>query len=414
MRPARLAWVATAAHLGRSPGTAEVHLGNLYDLLLAVSLAVPLQLLAACSASRAPVPDSGPRCPPPAFIDALDAGRMDGGVLIATLAGGACGDSAGSIGPLGGFRFSGGEGLGVDSVGAIYLSDADNNRIWKITNGQATVLAGNGIAGFSDGTGGPNGTAEFDSPRGIAVDSEGGIIVADLRNLRIRKVDPSGLVTTIAGNGDAGDADGPADLATLRMPTALTAAWNGTIYFVDEDRIRSISPSGWVSTLAGDGKYGVVDGTGAGDGGAEFALPSAIALDDAGYLYVTDLVIRRIDPANGSVTTFSGAIPLYGPFSDAYADGSAAVAEFGRTSGLVWAPDGLLYVADTGNGAIRAVDGSGAVHTLVMGNYRQPCFADGPPPTATLSLWGIALARDGNPLVIDDTVCAIREVFLPN
>jgi hypothetical protein len=373
-----------------------------------------LPLLAACSA-KPPAPDAGPQCPPPLFINALDAGPIDGGVLVATYAGGVCGDASGSIGPLGSLQFGGIGGIAIDAEGAIYLADHENSRIWKIVGGQGVVLAGNGTAGFADGSGGSTGTAEFNLPMGLTVDRAGRVYVADLRNGRIRLIDPAGVVTTLAGDGTRAVVDGPALEAQFVAPIGVALASDGTVYVVDEDGndVREIRSDGTVSTLAGNGTLGFMDGSGGRDGGAEFFGPTAIALDDAGYVYVTDAAIRRVDPITGQVTTFSGVLPPGFPIlTRGDVDGPPDVAQFDRPSSLAWGADGLLYVTDS---AIRTVDSAGYVRTLVDGNRPPyPCntdYSDGPAGVASLGLGSIAAMDGGNLLFLDD-LCTLREVFL--
>lgn len=187
-------------------------------------------------------------------------------------------------------RFDNPTDLAVDSVGNIFVADYGNNRIRKISpEGVVTTLAGSGLAGYIDGT---DTSARFNGPSGIALDPIGNIYVADKINNRIRKINPSGVVTTFAGSGgigflNAGFADGVGNVARFNQPTGLSVDVAGIVYVADlgNNRIRKINLAGMVSTLAGSGTYDYVDGIGT---NARFSFPSNIAVDSAGNVYVAD------------------------------------------------------------------------------------------------------------------------------
>lgn len=176
-------------------------------------------------------------------------------------------------------------GVAVDALGNVYVADKGNQRIRKITAaGVVTTLAGNGTAGFSEGTGSQ---AKFDRPEGVTVDPQGNVYVADWNNQRVRKINTSNVVTTFAGNGTAGYADGTGSQATFNGPDGVGVDLDGNIYVADRynNRIRKITPSGVVSTLAGTGATGLSDGTGA---LASFNNPYTLTSDIMGNLYVGD------------------------------------------------------------------------------------------------------------------------------
>ena len=188
-------------------------------------------------------------------------------------------------------RFNYPDDLAVDGAGNVYVADSGNHRIRKIgPNGVVTSLAGSGEEGYADG---PGADAQFNNPQGVAVDGAGNVYVADGGNHRIRKISPDGMVTTLAGSGEEGYADGPAMEAKFNNPGGLAANAAGNIYVADinNHRIRKISPEGIVTTLAGSGKRGYADGPG---WQAQFSYPGAVALDAAGNLYVADLSNLRI------------------------------------------------------------------------------------------------------------------------
>ena len=177
------------------------------------------------------------------------------------------------------------------SSGNIYVADSQNNRIIKL-NSSGTVLAiyGQTTGAFADG----NGTAaRFNYPEGLAVDNNGIVYVADTQNQRIRKIDTAGNVTTIAGNGTAGFADGNGTAAQFKSPGALTVSSSGVIYVADtqNQRIRKIDTAGNVTTIAGSGTAGFADDSGT---SAMFNGPNSIVIASDGKLYVCDTANHRI------------------------------------------------------------------------------------------------------------------------
>jgi sugar lactone lactonase YvrE len=196
--------------------------------------------------------------------------------------------------------------VAVDSTGNVYVADSANSRIRKIdTSGNVTTFAGNGQYGPQDGTGGPNGTAELFGPAGVAVDGSGNVYVADTLNERICKIDPSGNVTTVAGEYQPGTpgtpsyADGPGGTARFSSPTGLAVTAIGIIYVADtgNNRIREIDTAGYVTTVAGNGQSAVEDGTLGASGTAGFSQLGELILDGNGTLYASDDdQIRKIVP----------------------------------------------------------------------------------------------------------------------
>jgi sugar lactone lactonase YvrE len=225
---------------------------------------------------------------------------------------------------------------------SVYVTDSDNNRIRLIAGGQVTTVAGSGTAGYVDGAAA---TAQFNQPRGLAVNSAGTIYVAEYSNHTIRAI-AGGQVTTLAGNGTAGSADGPVASARFSYPRDVAVDGAGTIYVADSGnhKIRVIS-GGQVSTLAGFGVAGFVDGAAA---SARFNAPYAVALGAGGKVYVADKSNHRIRLiSGGQVTTLAGGTPA------GFVDGPAATARFNEPSGLAADGSGQVYVADHLNSAIR-------------------------------------------------------------
>ncbi|HEY6142187.1 MAG TPA: gliding motility-associated C-terminal domain-containing protein [Flavobacterium sp.] len=239
-------------------------------------------------------------------------------------------------------------GVATDALGYLYVADTNNCKIRKISpTGVVTTLAGSGTIGASDGIGA---AASFYYPFGLAVDALGNVYVADNGNSKIRKITPSGVVTTFAGNGATGTADGTGTNAQFYAPYAITIDATGNLYVADAGNlnIRKITPAGVVTTLAGSGVIGAADGTGT---ASSFNSPVGIAVDNLGNLFVSDRDnnnIRTITPA-GVVTTLVGS-GLMGA-----TDGIGTAASFDAPVGLAVDNSGYLYVSEIGNHKIRKI-----------------------------------------------------------
>jgi sugar lactone lactonase YvrE len=239
-------------------------------------------------------------------------------------------------------------GVAVDSSGSIYVADSNTYSIKKVTpDGVVTAtLAGNGTRGYVDG---PGSTAEFNSPNGLAVDANNNVYVADTNYHVIRKITPAGVVSTFAGSGgSSGFIDGAGSAARFNTPTGIAVDGNGNLFVADwgNNAIREISPTGSVTTLAGNGTAGYHDGTGP---GAEFNKPDGVSVDASGIVYVTDYwnhVIRAITP--GRVVT-----TLAGNGTSGFLNGAAATAEFAYPTGIAVDASGRLYTTDDNYHTIR-------------------------------------------------------------
>jgi gliding motility-associated-like protein len=216
-------------------------------------------------------------------------------------------------------------------------------------------LAGQQTPGLANGTGT---NAKFNRPTGTVMDKNGNIYVADKLNNRIRKVSPTGAVTTFAGTG-WGDTDGPADVASFKEPNGLAIDNVGNIYVADamNNKIRKITPAGNVTTLAGSGATGGIDGPGA---AASFSYPTGVAVDATGNVFVTDYdnnTIRKI--AGGMVTTFSGQ-----QYFSGNADGPVATAKYIKPYSIAIDKLGNMFVAEKSGGGIRQITPQGMVFTI--------------------------------------------------
>ena len=333
--------------------------------------------------------------------------QVDSAGTITTIAGRGeygFGGYAGDGGPALAARLDSPTGVTVDRPGNLYLADRDNHRIRKVdSTGTMTTVAGMGEDGFG-GDGGPAIQAQLDSPTGVTVDGSGSLYIADQDNHRIRKLDSTGTITTVAGMGEDGfDGDsGPATQAQLDSPTGMAVDGSGNLYIADRDnhRIRKVDSTGMITTVAGMGE----DGFG-GDGGpatqAQLDSPTGVAVDGSGNLYIADRGnrrIRKVDSA-GTITTVAGrgddnVDPAYGFDGDG---GPALRGRLYHPTGV--AVDGLgnLYIADHGNHSIRKVDSMGTITKIAGGRFEFPGFGgDGVPATAAQLAFPTAVAVDGS------------------
>lgn len=251
---------------------------------------------------------------------------------------------------------SGGGSPAIDSAGNIFVADTANNVVLKITPaGEITTLAGAaGVRGSADGTGS---AARFFSPRGAATDSAGNVYVSDTGNHTVRKIDPAGAVTTLAGVAPVvGSADGIGAAASFDTPSGIAIDNAGNLYVADmNNTVRKITPAAAVTTLAGTADLlASTDGIGAAAG---FSSPSGVATDGAGNVYVAEShTIRKITPA-GVVTTLAGTPGVVGIL-----DGIGAAAQFITPRGVATDSLGNIYMGDAVS--IRKISPAGVVTTL--------------------------------------------------
>lgn len=273
-----------------------------------------------------------------------------------------------------------------------------------------TTVAGTGSAGYS-GDAGPATAADLNTPTALATQADGAILVADSGNHRVRRIDPAGVVTTVAGSGAAGFTgdDGPALQASLKSPIGVLALPDGAFLVADSGnhRIRRVSPSGVITTVAGTGISAL-----AGDGGpavaAALSSPTHLALDGTGGILVADTGndrVRRIAP-DGSISTVAGS-------SEGFAgDGGPAVsAKLSGPLGLAVAADGRIIIADSYNRRVRQVGVDGTI-TTVVGSGASGAGGDGGPATAAglSDPTGVALSSGGWMLVSDFQANRVRAV----
>jgi sugar lactone lactonase YvrE len=336
--------------------------------------------------------------------------------LITTVAGTGLAGFSGDGGPATDAKLYYPRSVALDPEGNLYVADTFNHRMRRVgRRGIITTVAGTGLAGFS-GDGGPASQSNLNFPSGATVDSEGAIFIADTLNDRVRKVDRSGVITTVAGNGVEGFSGdgGPAILASLNGPRGLALDADGNLYFADSGnhRVRKVDQRGIITTVAGNGA--VVDPpAGNGDGGraivASLSFPYGIASDTEGNLYIADTNhhrVRKVD-RQGIISTAAGnGADYYG------GDGGPALqASFYQPSGVALDSDGNLYIADSGNSRVRMVDDRGTI-TTVAGNLLPVLTGDGIPATrASLARPSdIALGPQGTLYIADTQDNRVRKV----
>jgi len=290
-------------------------------------------------------------------------------------------------------RFNSPESVVLDASGNIYVADLANHVIRRISSdGAVETFAGTGEAGYRDG---PREAAQFYYPAALALTQEGDLVVADAGNHRIRLISTAGDVSTIAGTGPSGPnsggafGDGMATEARFNGPVGLAIDAHGNILVADKDnhRIRRISPEGEVTTVAGTGQRGTVDGPAL---SASFDFPTGLALGPDGTLYVTDQpsgTIRRM--ADGLVETLVPSGTLHYP------------------AGLAVSPQGELFVADVGHSQVHKILPDGTVVGLA-GDGSQGT-EDGPTTSARLfNPTGLAVDDSGAILIADSGSNTIR------
>src|SRR5271157_575443 len=283
--------------------------------------------------------------------------------LITTVAGNGTYGFAGDGGAAVNAELASPYGLAIDLAGNLYIGDAGNQRVRKVSpGGIITTVAGSASYG-SSGDGGPATSAQLNIPQGVAVDAAGNLYIADSNNHRVRKVSPGGTITTVAGNGTAGYTGdgGPATSAELNHPQFVALDSVGNLYIADLFAcvVRKVTADGAISSYAGDGAC-FFTGTG-GDGGpatsAQLA-PYGIAFDSADNLYIVDDASQRVRKVstNGTITTIAGQ-PIIDGFPGYYIGdwGLATNAQFNVPSGVVVDSTGKIYVADTGDNAVRVL-----------------------------------------------------------
>lgn len=308
-------------------------------------------------------------------------------------------------------RFRDLTGVAASANDVVYVADAGNHAIRRVANDGAVVtFAGNGVAGFADGA---PASARFNNPQGVTVDANGIVYVADTNNHRIRRIDPDGNVATLAGDGNAGFVNGPGATARFNAPRGVAIDHLGNVYVADtgNSSVRVINSAGQVQTVAGDGSIGDSDSP-----TPRFNGLAGIAFDGGRlYVYIADSGnhrIRQLIPGGAVVTTLAGA-------SRGFADGTATQARFAEPAGIAPDGSGRLIVADAINSLIRSVHPekaqsgeAGAVTTIAGTGARG--LADGAGDVAKFFTPRGVVALSSSAIIVADTGNhALRKILLP-
>lgn len=368
--------LATSASLGRAAGLAMDGSGNLYV----------------------------------ADFDANRVRRISPDGTIRTVAGNGVTSFSGDGGPATSASLRTPTGVAVDAAGNLYIADRDNRRVRKVSAaGIITTVAGNGVEGDS-GDGGPAVSASLVGPTGVSVDESDNLYIATGGG-RIRKVNTAGIITTVTGGGNSNP-----DQGGLAVNAALDQPWSvvpraGQLYIAETraGKIRAVDPSGVLRTIAGTGLVNF-----SGDGGfgnlASLNQPGGLAVDAAGNLYIADRLnnrVRKLTPA-GIISTVAGN--GNGGFSG---DGGPATAASLYPSGVAVDASRNLFIADRVNSRIRKVDALGRI-TTVAGTGSRGYTGDGGPATAAALYLpeDVALDRFGNLYIADSNNYRVRKVDL--
>eukprot|EP00397_Hematodinium_sp_SG-2012_P026793 GEMP01028112.1.p1 GENE.GEMP01028112.1~~GEMP01028112.1.p1 ORF type:complete len:459 (+),score=93.00 GEMP01028112.1:134-1378(+) len=287
--------------------------------------------------------------------------------------------------------------IATGSFDDLYISDESNHVVRQIGwGGRSTTIAGSGAPGYKDGY---RAEAKFNKPKGIAVSPGGTVYVSDWGNDAVRRISPEGRVDTLAGRGTPGFDDGTGREARFSDPHGCAIGPDGSVYVCDfgNHSIRRISPGGTVSTIAGSGSAGFRNGQGC---FTQFHKPTGVAVDSHSNVYVADYcnhVIRRI-AVDGTVKTLGGS------GTPGFKDGAWDVAQFKYPTDVAVDSDGVVYVVDYGNHAVRCIFPRGAVATIARCECEDQEF---------YSPEGIALRADGSIYIMNRENKCIQKITIP-
>ena len=323
--------------------------------------------------------------------------QVNGSGIINTIAGNGNQGFSGDGGPARAAQLLLPQGVAVDASGNIFIADTNNSRVRKISaDGSITTIAGTGTPGFS-GDGGPALQAQFSQPAILALDAAGNLFVADWGNYAVRRISTKGVITAVDG--------GPPGNSRPNTPGGLVVDAAGNLFISDLNnyRVRKISPTGAVTTIAGTGLSGF-----SGDGGpaisAQLGVPSGLAIDPAGILFIADRGngrVRKVSP-DGIITTVAGTGANFS------GDGGPALNAGIDPVALTFDGSGNLFVMESGQ-RVRRISPDGII-TTIAGTGMYGFSGDGGPATNALfnTLSGIAADTAGNIYLADQNNNAIR------
>ena len=332
-----------------------------------------------------------------------------GGVVI-TIAGTGAFDSAGDGGPAAAASVHQPFGLALDRQGNLYVGEYGGYRVRRIdTHGMISTFAGTGQFGYNGD--GIRATEARVSAWGLAFDDAGDLYIGDYDGYRVRKVTPDGIIHTVAGTGKGGyNGDGvPATQANIYSATGVTVDHAGNLYVADgqNQRVRRVTPDGMISTVAGTGVAGILLGADRAATLSQLSYPVGVLTDDAGNLYIADGLVRKVD-SQGKLTTIAGSASI------ASGDGgSATAARLAGTTAIALDAAGNIYLSDAGARRVRKIDQCGLINTIA-GDGEEGYAGDGVPAvTAPLNLpSGLVFDRAGNLYIADAGNNRVRLVGL--
>ena len=338
------------------------------------------------------------------------ANTLGGSARITTFAGAGAAGFAGDGAAANAAELNTPNAVAVDRSGNVYIVDLYNYRVRVVSSsGVITTAIGNGALRFA-GDGGPSQSAQMSGLSGVAVSTSSGVFLSDTNNQRIRQIDSSGTISTIAGNGTPGFGGdgGPSASAQVSFPGAVATDASGNVYFSDtgNQRVRKIV-NGVISTVAGNGTAGY-SGDGSAATSATLNSPGGLAFDHAGNLYIADFsnnVVRKV--SNGIISTVAGS----GLHAYAGDGGLATSAGLNSPLGLAVDASGNLYIADSGNHVVRIVSPGGIIKTFAGNGALGDSGDGGPAVNAVLANpYGVAVDATGNVYISDSGASRVRVV----
>jgi hypothetical protein len=322
-------------------------------------------------------------------------------------------------------------GAAVDEAGNVYIGDTYDYKVRKLTpDGAISTIAGNGSlcsspATTSCGDGGAATSANLTLPTGVAVDAAGNVYIADTNDHKVRKVTPGGTISTIAGNGtqcpsgtDSCGDGGSATAAKLNFPRAVAVGAAGDVYVADwrDNRVRKVTSTGAISTIAGNGNACGVPTDACGDGAAATSAnlnqPEGVAVDGSGNVYIADTgdnKVREVSAATGSISRIAGNGYACSTATGTCGDGPIATGgNLSYPRGVAVDDLGFVYIADTGDHKVREVAVGGAMWTIAgdgtaCATATAACGDGGAATAANLKYLDSVAVDDGNSVVVADT-----------